>query len=412
MRVAIWHNLPSGGGKRALHDQVRGLVRRGHEVEVWCPSTADRHYLPTADLAPEHVLPLRWREVTARSGLLDAARWAISDRHRNLAALERHCRECADEINRSAFDILLAHSSAFLAVAPIARFVKAPRVLYLQEPQRVLYEAMPSWPWIPPRLAGESWTRPRQLIEHVGRRVQLRYFGALAREEARNVAAYDRVLANSLFSRESMLRAYGVKARTCYLGVDTQKFVDRRAAREDCVVGVGSFTRAKNIAFVVRAVAQVPEPRPRLVWIGNAADPAYLDRLRALAASLAVDLDARTLVTDDALVDALNGASMMAYAPRLEPFGYVPLEANACGLPVVAVAEGGVRETVVDGVNGLLVEEDESAMAAAIVRLRGDPELRRSLGERGRRLVVERWSLEAAMDRLETALEDVARVRA
>jgi glycosyltransferase involved in cell wall biosynthesis len=44
----------------------------------------------------------------------------------------------------------------------------------------------------------------------------------------------------------------------------------------------------------------------------------------------------------------------MAYAPRLEPLGLAPLEAGACGLPVVAVAEAGVRETVVDGITGSL----------------------------------------------------------
>src|SRR5438270_5425310 len=46
MKIAIWHNLPSGGAKRALHDQVVGLKARGHELEVWCPSSADPNYLP------------------------------------------------------------------------------------------------------------------------------------------------------------------------------------------------------------------------------------------------------------------------------------------------------------------------------------------------------------------------------
>lgn len=408
MRIAVWHNLPSGGGKRALHDQIRALVARGHAVEVWCPSTADATYLPTADVAPHHVHPLRWQEIHAGSRLAEAARWALVGWRRNLAALERHCRACAAEIDRGGFDVLLAHSSAFMAVAPIARFVRCPRVLYLHEPTRVLYEAMPAWPWIPPRLSPGLVARPRELVWRVGERVRLRYFEALAREEAANVAAYDRVLANSLFSRESMLRAYGAKARVCYLGIDPARFVDRGGARRDEVIGVGSFTPAKNIEFVIRAVGAIAPPRPRLVWIGNASAPGYVDRLRALAASLGVELDARTLVTEDALVDALNGASMMVYAPRLEPFGYVPLEAGACGLPVVAVAEGGVRETVVDGVNGLLVEEDEAAMAAAIGRLRADAALRAQLGRNGRAIVAERWSLRAATDRLELHLREVA----
>ena len=43
----------------------------------------------------------------------------------------------------------------------------------------------------------------------------------------------------------------------------------------------------------------------------------------------------------------IHSTAAMLYAPRLEPFGLAPLEANACGLPVIAVPEGGVRETVV-----------------------------------------------------------------
>jgi glycosyltransferase involved in cell wall biosynthesis len=68
---------------------------------------------------------------------------------------------------------------------------------------------------------------------------------------------------------------------------------------------------------------------------------------------------------------------------------------------VVAVAEGGVRETVVDGVNGLLVEHDPRAMARAIERLRDNPDYARQLGENGRRLVMEKWTWSAAIDRLE-----------
>ena len=58
MRIAVWHNLPSGGGKRALYYHVRGLVERGHSVEAWCPSTSDRNYLPLSELITEHVLPI------------------------------------------------------------------------------------------------------------------------------------------------------------------------------------------------------------------------------------------------------------------------------------------------------------------------------------------------------------------
>ena len=109
-------------------------------------------------------------------------------------------------------------------------------------------------------------------------------------------------------------------------------------------------------------------------------------RALRLAASLGVAFEARENVSERAVGGGLNRASMMVYAPRLEPFGYAPLEANACALPVVAVAEGGVRETVVDGENGLVVE-DEASMAHAVERLRDDPALAARPGAAGAGLV-------------------------
>jgi glycosyltransferase involved in cell wall biosynthesis len=98
-----------------------------------------------------------------------------------------------------------------------------------------------------------------------------------------------------------------------------------------------------------------------------------------------------------------RGHTIEAWGPTTA--GFPPLEANVCGLPVGAVAEGGVRETVVDGINGLLVEPDEKAMASAIERLRNDKDLAYRLDQNGRRLVAEKWSSEASIDRIERRLE-------
>jgi glycosyltransferase involved in cell wall biosynthesis len=236
--------------------------------------------------------------------------------------------------------------------------------------------------------------------------VRVRSLRIQAREELVSAQAFASILVNSLFSRESVLRAYGLDAKVCYLGIDTNLFVDRNQPRGQFVVGIGSFTREKRIDFVIRAVACLPPSQRRLVWIGNIANATYLHELKRLAGSLDVTLDARLAVGDDEVVDTLNRAAVMAYAPRLEPFGLAPLEANACGLPVVAVAEGGVRETVIDGRTGLLCEADPEAMAAAIASLLDNPHLAHRLGKTSRFVVLERWSLDAAVTRLEDRLID------
>ena len=73
MRIAVWHNLPSGGGKRALYEHVRGLIQRGHYVEAWCPPTASQTYLPLSPMIKEHIRPLnQFRERPQRYSLTRA----------------------------------------------------------------------------------------------------------------------------------------------------------------------------------------------------------------------------------------------------------------------------------------------------------------------------------------------------
>jgi len=398
MKIAIWHNLPSGGGKRALYHHVRGLLERGHTVESWCPPTADQSYLPLGELVKEHVVPLSW---PPNSFHLTRAYGLMLD---SIRVMNRHCQQCAEEINRGGFDLLLANPCLFFRASSIARYARVPAVLYLQEPYRKLYEALPALPWVAPEVPDGWWRSPTYLKRRAADFLRLQGVQVQAREELRNARAYDAILVNSYYSRESILRAYGLDAKVCYLGVDTKLFVNHRRPRENSVVGIGVFAPEKNIDSIVRALAQIKQPRPQLVWIGNWADDSYLRALIQLAKSENVEFEPKLTIQDCELVDILNRASLMVYAPRLEPFGLAPLEGNACGLPVVAVAEGGVRESVIDGVNGLLVEHDTRAMAAAIQHLLDHPEYARELGDNGCKLVAERWTLKHSAERLEKRL--------
>ena len=389
LRVAVWQNLSSGGAKRALYYHVRGLVERGHHVEAWCPSSADRDYLPLSSLVDEHVIPL---DLSTPRPLRALNRVHLrTDIPRLMAAMDAHGRVAADAIGND-FDVVLASSCQFLAVPALGRYVRAPSVLYLQEPNRRLYEATLPLPWLGTSRTVRAATRQQGSGELV------------------NIAAYDRVLVNSRFSRESVLRSYGIDGYVCYLGVDSELFRPAAAsAPRDYLVGVGAFVPEKNIELVLHALGRLDAPRPPLVWIGDhAISDEFIDQLSALARRLDVSFTPRRSVTDAELVDAVRGARAMVYAPRLEPFGFAPLEANACGVPVIAGAEGGVRESVVDEVNGLLVEPHADEFATAIDRLWRHPLDAAELGASAREHVVKNWSLSDAVDRLERHLIAVA----
>jgi glycosyltransferase involved in cell wall biosynthesis len=231
------------------------------------------------------------------------------------------------------------------------------------------------------------------------------------REERRAALEWDVILCNSFFSRESILRAYGIDARVCYLGIDTSSFSPGTREPMNYLLGLGGLYAAKGAHLIIASLAEIPAAiRPSLKWVGNFAESSYRRACEELARKHGVDFTCEVRVSEDVLLERLQLALALVYPSVLEPFGYAPLEANACGTPVLGIAEGGVRETVEDGVNGLLVRDRQpKSWAAAIQRLLQTPGLRASLATQSIELVRERWSAKAAIVRLEKELEMAAR---
>jgi len=403
LKIAVWYNLPSGGGKRALYYHVRGLVGRGHQVACWSLDTADHNFLPLTEFAPERIVSSEFKD---RSRKRFTDRWTpgYTETVDRLRAFDDACKRCANEIEAGDFDLVFANSALSYYVPYITRHLRMKKVLYLQEPCRFMYEAWPVLPWVsgaPEDLEQAYLFKPRQFIADYANLQTLRL---QAKQEWLNAHACEQILVNSYFSRESVLRAYGVDAKVCYLGVDTTLFRNLGLERERFIVGLGSFDSTKGIDLAVKAVALLPEPRPPFVWIANSANEAYKSTISELARSSGVELRIQMAISDSELIATLNKAALLLYTSRLEPFGFAPLEANACGLPVVGVAEGGIRETVQDGVNGFLVDPEVESIACAANRLLQNPALARQMGEQAAVNVQRTWNVERSVDRLETVL--------
>ena len=409
MRIAVWHNLPSGGGKRALYEHVCGLVQRGHHVEAWCPPTASQSYLPLSPMIKEHVTPLpQFGERPER--YFSARACHYKDTVFALKAMEEHCRTCLDEIETGGFDVIFANPCLLFRTSPIGRLTNLPSVLYLQEPNRWLYEALPKPLWTLPyrepfqRLFSVStWQSKWRDLQRVwAARLQLT-------EEIRNAESFSRILVNSLFSRESVVRAYGVESDVCYLGIDSDRFPAVNGRREPQMISVGLLYFGKGADRALKAIASIPKvQRPRLLWIGNGVEPYYLHDIKRLAEELDVDFVFKSDVDDSTLTSYLQQSFAMIYTPRLEPFGYAPLEANLCGLPVVGIAEGGVRETIIDGVNGFLAPTDDSERLGNIIKqLMENVAETEELRRRSRQHVINAWAIDKATQRLEQRLAEV-----
>ncbi|HYW47282.1 MAG TPA: glycosyltransferase family 4 protein [Bryobacteraceae bacterium] len=137
------------------------------------------------------------------------------------------------------------------------------------------------------------------------------------------------------------------------------------------------------------------EPGNTMLAPANASDPQKGAPLAMEAARLAgTDLH----LSADLERDLRRGA-IFVYVTHSEGLGSGVLLAMSAGAAVVASNVGGLREVVRNGENGLLVENDPAAIAAAIRELRGDPGLRGRLGEAARRTVIERFTVDRMVRR-------------
>jgi D-inositol-3-phosphate glycosyltransferase len=155
------------------------------------------------------------------------------------------------------------------------------------------------------------------------------------------------------------------------------------------IVVVSRLVERKGIGNVVTALADVPDAE-LVVAGGGDADDLRRDpearRLRALAREVGVAgrVQLRGRIDRSAVPNLLRSADVVVCVPWYEPFGIVPLEAMACGRPVVASAVGGHVDTVVDGVTGIHVPPRRPAQVAAALRtLLGHADLRARLGAAG-----------------------------
>ncbi len=162
----------------------------------------------------------------------------------------------------------------------------------------------------------------------------------------------------------------------------------------------------KGHRYLIDAMPNILESAPD-AWLAIVGEGSQTDALRDQASALGVaDRVVLTGRRDD--VSALTADLTVAVLPSLrEAQGISILEAMARRVPVVAPAVGGIPEVIINGVDGLLVPRaDPVALAGAIGSLLKDADLRQRIGEAGFRTVVERFSIDAQVKRIESVYDE------
>lgn len=398
MRIALYHNLPSGGAKRALYEWVKRLVNT-HLIDIYTLSTADHDFLDVRPYATSYFVLEFARHHLFRSpfGRLNQLQY-----WRDLGELKQIGSEVAEMIDNGDYDIVFINPCQYTFMPTIAYHLEKPSVYYLHEPfgptfQREIHRPYSSQAGIRRYLQNFSF------LEAI-------YLYRLESIRRKGISSVSCLLANSEFTKVQMKIAYDILSTVCAYGVDSEVFHPMPdVEKEEFVISVGAMTPRKGFDFLIESLARLPTfKRPLLKIASNGGIAEERSYIQSLAKENEIELQLLTNLDDEALCLEYNKACLCVYSPVMEPFGLVPLESMACGTPVVGVAEGGVCESVVHQRTGLLTDRDPAQFAAAVQELLDDPVRRQKYGQQARAYVLENWTWANSTDRLEHHLLQVA----
>ena len=387
MKIAVFHNLPSGGAKRALYNNVDFLAKN-HEVDVFIPSTANEDYLPLKDIVNNLNI---FKVKNTIPGFFVSALKYFPDTI-SITDLEKTQKNIAEAvINKEDYDVVLCEQDRHTMAPFFLKYIKKPHVYFCQ--QTFLFRNEIS----------------RNLFEKAGLRTtnnlgsfRLKLYGSRMISLDRKLSEYSKyTVVNSFFSHESILKSYAQNSFVSYLGVDTDLFRPINIPKENFVLSVGQCLPEKGFDFIIKSLAKIESAiRPELIIVSDQGNIPWKEYLVNLASQLNVKLKMLSLISDDELVLLYNQAKIVVYASYLEPFGLVPVEAMSCGTPVVAVKEGGVRESVIHDYTGILTDRDEVLFSKEISKLLLDPNKTEKLSENSIKVVNNFWTFENSGKRL------------
>jgi len=319
MKIALFHNLPHGGGKRALYN-LTSLLKKDHEIDLYIPSVKD----PFLDLSHFGVNVYKFK-LPPISNFFDYLLFI----YKKLPLIHR---VIAEKINKKKYSAVFVNPD-YLTKAPyLLRFIKHPSIYLCPEPPREFYESLSLY----------SFRLKYILINLL--RYPLKYIDYF------NASFADLLLTNSKYSSSVLSKIYNKNALVLKHGVNADKFKFLDIERSKFFLTVGALSRFKGIDFLIRVISKLPDKYryPLYIVADGGRDKDYMI---SLASRFNVKIVLKNNLTDNELLLLYNGAFLYLHAAIKEPLGLSLLEAQACGLPVLAINEGGVKEVVVQGLS-------------------------------------------------------------
>lgn len=361
MKIVVFDNLPDGGAKRVVYEQVKGLSKNNiisyvtHDKESVYPiqKYADGYYPQKLD----------WRDYRGYKRPLKE--WDLVYRIRN------KYREIASLIDQMNPDVVLVHPCMLTQAPILLEFLNSKSVYFMEEWLRLVYE--------PDLHPTNTFNFPNKLYESARRQI-LKRLDYSATKSAKYWITHSDYMASCIKS------TYGVTPSKVPLGVAIDSFKPDPSIKPKHFLFVGEKEEINGYPLLESVLRNNKFPIKYLTF----SEQGY--------------------VSSKQMVHLYQSSIAVLCLSKNEPFGLVPLEAMACGVPVIAVDEGGHKDTIINGETGILIPRKPDVLIEAMNRLMNDKQLRDNMGRAGRGRVKKYYTWDKHNNKLESVLKKLGNI--
>ncbi len=352
MKIAIFHELDYGGARRTV-DELAKRLNKILDVDLYYIDEKEEKGLKK-NYQNIFFYPFYPRSWKGNNWMARFYKDTIE-----LFRLYNLHKKIASDIKSRKYDYIFVHPSKFTQAPFLLIFFKN-CIYYCQEPLRIVYD---------PFLSKIYHIKfPKNVYEFLNRKLRKWI-------DKKNFVNARIILANSKFSKEFIENSYGKKATVCYLGVDTNLFKPLDLNKSIDVLFIGNKDNGYDL----------------------------LDKLSKLENKIKVLTifreKGKSSITDKELIEIYNKSKVLVALNRNEPFGLIPLEAMACGTPVIAVGEGGYNESIINDKTGFLISRSPSKLYEKINQIINNEKMRNEMGKNARENILKNWTWDKAVNR-------------
>lgn len=354
MKIAIFHELQELSGARKMVDEYGKILSKEHTIDLYYVDGKEdkdiNNYFTNVYFFK--FLEIKWfgNNWKLRFNKDSAELIKLYILHKYIASL----------INNGEYDFAFVHPSKFTQAPFILRFLKGKSIYYAPETLRLIYDEF--------FFLQANLPTPKKLYESINRFIR-KFI------DRQNILQADIVLANSEFTKKNIEKAYKIKPFVCYPGVDDNKYKPENLKKVYDLFFLGEKTDFDGFNILSKTLKLFTK---KIIV-------KYLDR-------------ENNPITEQQLIQEYCKSKIALAFSRNEPFGLGTIEAMSCGVPVIAIDEGGFKETIINNKTGVLVKDDGKTIKEKIDFFLENEKIRNKFGEDARECVLRNFTWKKSVE--------------